>query len=234
MCLKSMFDPDIARTALIRTLDRLKTALIAVLQAHFDSNNDSPLDTENLRQVSDSSRLESINALSSLYQRVLQAQSLLNAGNLVRSVRRRYRFCEGALRLQGDDNILVQDIVSIVNKTGCLLGFYTRQYVQYASQTKHCRYCNAEFFSKGISFWSGIRCWHLTERFLAKCHVPNGGIYSSPNFGCPFCDEDVFICLAKFGAHIRGHGKAKLGSDGDISQRRMTVGHFLISIFDSD
>ena len=227
-------DTDIARTALIRTLDRLKTALIAVLHAHFDSNNDSLLDAENLRQVSDSSRLESINALSSLYQRLLQTQSLLNVGNFVRSVRRRYRFCEGALRLQGDDNVLVEDIVSIVNKTGGLLGLYSGRYVQYASQTRYCRHCNAEFVSRGVTFWSGIRCWYLTERFLAKCHVPSGGIYASPNFGCPFCDEDIFLCLDEFGAHIRGHGKAKLGSDCDILQRRVTIGHFLISIFDSD
>jgi hypothetical protein len=175
---------------------KMQGVLITLLQSTIPSKGIS-LDMSTLQTISDSSRLDSIKSLASLFQRLTTTPlptSLPSPSSTL--------FCLGARIMQQDANLRSRSITE--HNGSC-----------------KCRYCGSVVDLRNHSFkvgWVFSPEWTVTADFLATSHVPGGGTVRDgwaygavekdfwASYCCVFCDTGtVYLNVEGLVKHLRKH-----------------------------
>jgi len=193
---------DIARMELMSTVIKLQGTLIAILQSWVHSNGQVHLDLSTLQLASDTSRVESINSLGSLFQRL----------SVVAPIQQNFRtitsssyegFCEGARILQQNDNLTVDATAT-----------KQRDPDSYKAMVV-CKFCATYIGYKmdyKIKKVKGVKRWSVAARFIIKSHKPNA------KYDCIWCQGGCNYYYDQLLGHVEEcHGKADFVGEPDIA-----------------
>ena len=139
---------------------KMQGVLITLLQLSTSSRPVSMLDCSNFLHISDSARIESINSLASLFQRLTTATPITDLSKESPQSTDPGAFCIGAVVMQRDKDRRGRDITE--NSGSC-----------------KCQYCGSiidlrdRFVKVG---WMFNPEWVVTADFIAKSHTPIVGV----------------------------------------------------------
>jgi hypothetical protein len=197
---------DIARMELMSTVIKLQGTLIAILQSGVHSNGQVHLDLSTLQLASDTSRVESINSLESLFQRLSVVAPIQQNFRTITSssYETAQGFCEGARILQQNDNLAVDAIAT-----------EQRDPDNSYKTTVVCKFCATHIgyiMDYKIKKVKGVKRWSVAARFIIKSHKPNA------KYDCIWCQGGCNYRYDQLLDHVEEcHGKADFVGEPDIA-----------------
>jgi hypothetical protein len=175
---------------------RMQGVLITLLQSSITTKGVT-LDITTLQSISESSRVDSIKSLASLFQRFTTTPLPTSEPSPSSTM-----FCIGAKIMQQDTNLR------------------SRSITEHDGSCK-CRYCGSIVDLRNHSFkvgWLFNPEWTVTADFLAKSHVPGGGTArdgwaygavekdSWASYCCVFCEKGaMYLNVEGLVRHLRKH-----------------------------